>query len=168
MNGFSLTALAMIIFLGLCLPAVAEEAEPLTWEVLQELLPEAPSGWTGAEPGGETLSSPQFSASVCRRSYDSESTGEKVDVHIVDTAYGSATPWESRFDNAFEYSSADGHIRRTEVAGNPAIDVYEAPDDYQLLVKVSDRFFVLIESESEEARDLFAGLVDYSGVAGLE
>lgn len=149
--------------------AVAEEVDPVSWEVLQDRLPEPPAGWDAGEPEGQTMSSSGFSASTAGRSYArSSAEGEGVKVTIVDSAYSPATPWSSQFETAFEYSSSDGHVRRTEVEGHPALDVYEAPDDYQLLVKVSDRFFVHIESGTEEARSLFAGLVDYDSLAGLE
>ncbi|MFO7949856.1 MAG: hypothetical protein R6U36_05730 [Candidatus Fermentibacteraceae bacterium] len=167
-----LTLAAPMLAIALALipgSAGAEEVDPVSWEVLQDRLPEPPSGWNAGEAEGQTLSSSGFTASMAERSYGSSSAdGEDVKVTIVDGAYSSATPWSSQFETAFEYSSSEGHVRRTEVEGHPALDIYETPDNYQLLVKVSDRFFVYIESETEEARSLFAGMVDYDSLAGLE
>ncbi|MBD3370262.1 hypothetical protein GF402_07870 [Candidatus Fermentibacteria bacterium] len=144
-----------------------ETVDPVSWESLIELLPDAPSGWTADEPSGQTMSSPGFSTSMSERTYESESTDEDVEIVLVDNAYSENSPWATQFDTAFEFSSSDGHLRHTEVHGYPAIDIYSAPDDYDLLVLVSERFFVSITSETEESRDQFADLIDYAALAGL-
>lgn len=144
-----------------------ETADPVSWESLIELLPDAPSGWTADEPSGQTMSSPGFSVSMSERSYQSESTDEDVEIVLVDNAYSENSPWATQFDTAFEFSSSDGHVRHTEVHGYPAIDIYSAPDDYDFLVLVSERFFVSISSDTEESRDLFADLIDYDALISL-
>jgi hypothetical protein len=143
-----------------------EAADPVSWESLIELLPDAPSGWTADEPTGQTMSSPGFSVSMAECSYENESTDEDVEIVLVDNAYSETSPWATQFDTAFEFSSSDGHVRHTEVHGYPAIDLYSAPDDYDLLILVSERFFVSITSETEESRDQFADLIDYNAFSG--
>lgn len=144
-----------------------ETVDPISWESLIELLPDAPSGWTADEPTGQTMTSPGFSVSMSECGYENESTDEDVEIVLVDNAYSDNSPWATQFDTAFEFSSSDGHVRHTEVHGYPAIDLYSAPDDYDLMILVSERFFVSITSETEESRDLFADLIDYDALISL-
>ena len=64
-------------------------------------------------------------------------------------------------DSAFE-------VKKTEVDGYPAVESWNDPDEYSLMVWVGERFMVVITTETEDSLNMFSNATDYDGLDAVD
>lgn len=141
--------------------------DPVHFNDLIPLLPDAPPGWEADDPSGGTFQMEDWSWSQASNDYTNQTTNEYASVTIHDSAYYQGFAWFAAWEYAFEWETTEGYARSTTVKGNPAWKTYNKPDDYALMLLVSDRFLVIITAESEASLNQFADSIDFGGLAGL-
>ena len=68
-----------------------EPVDPLPFQTLiDEGLPEAPSGWTAQKPRGSSNSMGNFKITQASRRYENQAEGKTIDVSISDWAFNRA------------------------------------------------------------------------------
>jgi hypothetical protein len=117
------------------------DVDPVAYERLMEVLPEAP-GWTRSDHRGERAALPVPYASAYALY---ERDGQRISAEITDTALSQLllSPFAMFLGAGFEERTADGFTRATTVAGAPAFEDWNAPDRRgEVVVVVGDRFLV--------------------------
>ncbi len=141
--------------------------DPVSFNELIPFLPGPPSGWEADDAFGMTQTFQEWSWSQASRSYTDTTTDEYVDVAIFDSAYYYGFGWWAAWEYAVEWESTEGYAKTITFEGYPAWEMYDKPDSYTLMVLVADRFMVMINAETEDSLNQFAGLVNYGAIAGL-
>jgi hypothetical protein len=127
------------------------------YKKLLPLLPEAPSGWKADKPEGSTADVGGFKLTNVHRDYR-KGEGDKVPtaaISILDSAanpdYVAATSaaW------ALKSETSEGYSKPVTIDGNPGFEAYEVEGKHSTLwVMVAKRYFVQIELQGEEAKEL--------------
>jgi len=142
--------------------AVAQDEPVLVPEVVDykkliPILPEAPSGWTAEKAEGSTEDVGGFKITNVHRDFHK---GDGADapaatISILDSAanpdYVSATTeaWKQTSD------SVEGYAKAVTIDGNPGFEAYENDQKHGTLwVMVAKRYFVEIELQKQEAKEL--------------
>jgi|GEM_PF-3129945 len=151
------------------IPNGAGYSDAVHFNTLIEYLPEAPSGWAGEEPFGQTFTTAEGTWSMAMKSYMKSDNEElTADVGIMDSAY-QQVGWMAAWQGFYAYESIDGYAKTATVEGYPAWVAYTKDDNqYVLYVNINDRFMVFVNTNSD--RDTlydFADGIDYTGIAAL-
>ncbi|MGC9444950.1 MAG: PGF-CTERM sorting domain-containing protein [Candidatus Methanospirareceae archaeon] len=165
--------LVCVLGLGIMCPAIASaqesSAEAVHFNTLIGFLPEAPRGWDGEDPFGQTFTTGEGTWSMAMASY-TESGNEEItaDVGIMDSVY-QQVGWWAAWQGFYSYESSDGYAKTVTVEGYPAWEAYNKDDNqYVLYVGINDRFMVFVNTNSD--RDTlydFADAIDFDGIADL-
>ena len=151
--------LAMLLVLGLARaqnePILVPEA--VDYQKLLPILPEPPEGWTADKAEGSTEDVGGFKISNAHRDYR-KGEGDKAPsaaISVLDSVanpdYVKATTeaWKSNSD------SSEGYAKSVSIDGNPAFETFEKETKHAALwVMVADRYFVQIELQNQEPREL--------------
>jgi len=165
--------LVCVVGLGILGPAIASaqerSAEVVHYNALIEFLPEAPRGWDGEEPFGQTFTSGEGTWSMAMESYTKSGNDDiTADVGIMDSAY-QQVGWWAAWQGFYSYESTDGYAKTVTVDRYPAWEAYTKDDNqYVLYVGINDRFVVFINTNSDrDALYDFADAIDFDGIANL-
>ena|ERR1700719_1741157 len=160
------TRLVVISFAGLLLgtlsQAVAQNEPTLVPEVvdykkLLPILPEAPTGWTAEKAEGSTEDVGGFKLTNVHRDFHKGDGADApaASISIIDSAanpdYVAATTdaWKQTSD------SVEGYAKAVTIDGNPGFEAYENDQKHGTLwVMIAKRYFVEIELQKQDAKDL--------------
>ncbi|MBN1762089.1 MAG: PGF-CTERM sorting domain-containing protein [Methanomicrobia archaeon] len=147
----------------------ATTTEAVHFNTLIEFLPDAPSGWDGEEPEGMTFTHEEGTWSMATEHY-TKSGADDVTADVVITDYAFYTVgWSTAWQSFVAYETTEGYIKKVNVEGFPAWEVYDKESaEYALHVGVNDRFMVFISTNSDKDTLYdFANAIDYDGIAAL-
>ena len=147
--------------------ATATQAIP--FDTLIEFVPDAPSGWEGEEPTGMTFTHEEGTWSMAAASYTKKGADDvTAEVVITDYAFYTAG-WSTAWQSFIAYETTEGYIKKVDVQGFPAWEVYDKESaEYALHVGINDRFLAIIATNSDKATLYdFANAIDYTGIAAL-
>jgi PGF-CTERM protein len=147
--------------------ATATHAVP--FDQLIEFLPNAPSGWDGGEPTGMTFTHEEGTWSMATESYTKKGA-EDVTADVVITDYAIYTVgWSTAWQSFVAYETTEGYIKKVDVQGSPAWEVYDKESaEYALNIGINDRFLAIIATNSDKDTLYdFANTIDYNGIAAL-
>jgi len=125
--------------------------DPVSFNVLLPLLPEAPAGFTAAgEPRGETTQAMGFKISEVERSYTKGD--QHLQIKIVDGAYNSLIYAGVTMAAQFARESTEGFEKGVTIDGNPGIEKWNKSSKRgEIDVVVAKRFLVSIDANPVEA-----------------
>jgi len=125
--------------------------DPVSFNVLLPLLPEAPAGFTAAgEPRGETTQAMGFKISEVERSYTKGD--QHLQIKIVDGAYNSLIYAGVTMAAQFARESTEGFEKGVTIDGNPGIEKWNKSSKRgEIDVVVAKRFLVSIDASPVEA-----------------
>lgn len=144
--------------------------EPIAFQTLQTHLP-AVDGWERGEVEGEHMTMPVPFSKV---ETDYKKGDARIDVTIVDTGFAAmlTAPWQMALAAGYSKESTNGYEKATTVAGNPAIEKWQAKQKRaELNVLVGKRFMVTFDGRRvDDIKDLqaFAAATDFSKIASLK
>jgi len=172
----------ILMLIGVCMMAGCTSAPsqrmvvtgPLqTVEALKPFMPAAPPGWNMTqEPFGGAINESAGKPAVTFVSgayVNSTNPALTAEIMIQDSANataGAREAWES-----FKPSdSGDAYIKQVTVGGYPAWETYLKPDQYSVMIAVSDRYIVVIAVSSTRYADLelFERQFNLAGLAALQ
>jgi hypothetical protein len=138
-------------------PPPPDAPDVVDYSKLLPLLPEAPSGWTADKPDGSTSDVGGFKLTNVHRDY-SKGEGDKAptaSISILDSVsnpdYVIATTAAWKINS----ESTDGYSKSVTIDGNPGFEAFENEGKHATLwVMVARRYFVQIELQNSEAKDL--------------
>jgi len=138
-------------------PPPPDAPEVVDYTKLLPLLPEAPTGWTADKPDGSTSDVGGFKLTNVHRDY-AKGEGEKAptaSISILDSVsnpdYVIATTAAWKINS----ESADGYSKSVTIDGNPGFEAFENEGKHATLwVMVARRYFVQIELQNSDAKDL--------------
>jgi len=144
--------------------------DPVSFNVLLPLLPEAPAGFTAAgEPRGETTQAMGFKISEVERSYTKGD--QHLQIKIVDGAYNSLIYAGVTMAAQFARESTEGFEKGVTIDGNPGIEKWNKSSKRgEIDVVVAKRFLVSIDAspvEADFARSVYNSL-DKAKLAALK
>jgi hypothetical protein len=144
--------------------------DPISFNVLLPLLPEAPGGFAAAgEPRGETTQAMGFKVTEVERSYTKGD--QHLRIKIVDGAYNSFIYAGVTMAAQFAHESTEGFEKGVTIDGNPGIEKWnKASKRSELDVVVAKRFLVSIDAnpvEADFARSVYNAL-DKAKLAALK
>jgi len=144
--------------------------DPVSFNALLPLLPEAPAGFTAAgEPRGETTQAMGFKISEVERSYTKGD--QHLQIKIVDGAYNSLIYAGVTMAAQFARESTEGFEKGVTIDGNPGIEKWNKSSKRgEIDVVVAKRFLVSIDAspvEADFARSVYNSL-DKAKLAALK
>jgi hypothetical protein len=131
--------------------------EVVDYNKLLPLFPEAPAGWTADKPEGSTDDTAGFTLTTAHRDYKKGEADNApiTSISILDSAanpdYVASTTaaWK---ENS---STPEGYAKPVTIDGNPGFETYENDKKHGTLwVMVAKRYFVQIETQGLEAKEL--------------
>ena len=165
LNSFRGIALLFIIGAGAfswsCHNSFAQDSpssiEVVDYSKLLPLLPDGPSGWTADKPEGSTDDAGGFTLTTAHRDYKKGEADDApiTSISILDSAanpdYVASTTaaWK---ENS---STSEGYAKAVTIGGNPGFETYENEKKHGTLwVMVAKRYFVQIEMQGQDAKEL--------------
>jgi len=157
--GVSISILATGV---LVMSSVRAQDTPSSIEVVDytKLLPlfsEAPSGWTADKPEGSTDDSGGFALTTAHRDYK-KGEGDNAPIASVSILDSAANPdYVASTTAAWKENSStpEGYAKPVTIEGNPGFETYENDKKHGTLwVMVAKRYFVQIETQGLEAKEL--------------
>lgn len=155
--------LILILSLGVLVAGVHGQDEPrlvpdpVDYQKLIPILPDAPQGWTADKAEGSTVDVGGSKLSNVHRDYR-KGEGDKVPtaaISILDSVsnpdYVTATSasWNKNTE------TPDGYSKSVTIDGNPGFEAYEKDQKHaSLWVMVANRYFVEIELQNQEPKEL--------------
>lgn len=131
----------------------AKEAEqmkpvdPVKFDQLIPLLPDAPAGWKAGEPKGETTSAGGFKVSNAERSYTNGDT-QRLEVSILDGAFNPMMYAGITMVAQFSHESTDGYQKGVTMDGCPGAETYRKDGDHsELTAIVGKRYVVSVKGD---------------------
>ena len=121
--------------------ADGKPVEPLPFQTLETALPSV-SGWEMEKPSSERMTSP---VAFSKTEAQFKNGDQSVRVTITDTAAAMMLLMPVRMMVATGYSkeTSDGYEKATTIAGQPAVEKWQAADkDGELTILAGDRFIV--------------------------
>lgn len=100
------------------------DVEPLHFSELIKALPEAPSGWTAADPKGETNSMGNVQVSQASRTYTEDGGEGRVEIKISDWAFNRMVYMPFILASKFSQESTDGYSKGITVGEDPGREEY--------------------------------------------
>jgi hypothetical protein len=145
-------------------------ADPVSFQALQEALPEM-SGWQRGTPTGERMTAPvPFSQAEA----DYTMGDVNVNVKIVDSAFSQLliAPWAMFLTAGYERQTSDGYEKSVTIGGNPGFERWSTgAKDGELNLVVAKRFLVTVEADNiNDTKVLheFASKIDTGKLASLK
>jgi hypothetical protein len=144
--------------------------EPIAFQTLQTHLPKV-SGWEMDEPEGQRMTMPVPFSQV---ETEYRNGDKRIDVTIVDTGFAKLliAPWSMMLATGYSNETSDGYEKATTVAGNPAVEKWNAKSkDGELNILVGNRFMVTLDgSEIGDVKELhtFASAMNLSSIAAMK
>lgn len=142
--------------------------DPVSYEALIALLPQAPAGWEAENPEGMKVSWGGWAWSEAHGDYEKESGDEDADVWIYDSGYYTNFPWFMTFNLHMEYESSEGYAKSMVYRNLPAFETYDSPDSYSRMIGVAERYLVIVKAQTKDSLEKFCGLIDYDKLADLD
>jgi len=148
-------AAAAILFASLCFAQGA--SEPIPVAKLTAFLPDAAAGFVADKPEGSLTAPMGFRVTTVSRTYhrgkkDADTT---VSVKITDGTGNDFFAAAHATAGDFAHKTASGDEKGFQLDGYPAVERYDATDEYRLLtVFVRDRFLIEIESHGLDSDSL--------------
>jgi hypothetical protein len=138
-------------------PPPPDAPEVVDYSKLVPLLPEAPAGWTADKADGSTSDVGGFKLTNVHRDYV-KGEGEKAptaSISILDSVsnpdYVIATTAAWKINS----ETTDGYSKSVTIDGNPGFEAFENEGKHATLwVMVARRYFVQIELQNSDAKDL--------------
>jgi hypothetical protein len=133
--------------------------EVVDYAKLLQLLPEPPSGWTAEKPDGSTSDVGGFNLTTVHRDYKN---GENDDaptasVSILDSVLNPDSIAITLDGWKVTSETPDGYIKPVTIDGNPGSESYEKDQKHAALrLLVANRYFVTIELQNQESKELQA------------
>jgi hypothetical protein len=141
--------------------ALAQDApsnlEVVDYHKLLPLFPDAPAGWTADKAEGSTDDSGGFALTTAHRDYKKGEADNApiTSISILDSVanpdYVASTTagWK---ENS---STPEGYAKPVTINGNPGFETYENDQKHGTLwVMVAKRYFVQIETQGQDAKEL--------------
>jgi hypothetical protein len=144
--------------------------EPVSFQALQETLPEVP-GWAMGKPRGERMTSPIPFAQTETTYTKGDAT---IDVKVVDSGFAPLliAPWSMMLASGYSRETSDGYEKAVSVSGQPGFEKWDSGSkDGELNILVNKRFLVTIEgNELADTKALHevAGKMDFGKFASLK
>ena len=150
-----------------------KQSAPIHFSKIIPLLPAVPTGWTSAEPDGNTMDAAGFKMTTVGRTYKKGDGDDSpsVSVNIIDFASNKQFYDATTATWSFSQESTTGYTKSTKVDGNPGFETYDKSNkSAQLWVVVAQRFFVHIETSNLEPSELQGWMkqIDLKKLAGLK
>ena len=121
------------------------------------LLPDAPPGWKADKPEGSTTDVGGFKLTNVHRDYQ-KGDRDKVPtaaISILDSAANPDYVTATSAAWALKSESPEGYSKPVIIEGNPGFEAYEVEGKHSTLwVMVAKRYFVQIELQGEEPKEL--------------
>ena len=147
--------------------------EVVDYSKLLPLLPEAPPGWSADKSEGSTDDAGGFTLTTAHRDYKKgeADTAPITSISILDSAANPdyvASTTAAWTENS---STPEGYAKPVTIQGNPGFETYENDKKHGTLwVMVAKRYFVQIETQGLEAKELqeWAKRIDLKKLAEIK
>jgi len=150
---------------------VPGSVKAVDFNTLISFLPNAPAGWTAADPTGMTNQYQGGSWSLASRDYtNSANDSIKATITIMDSAYYDVGAWAA-WGTYQEVQSTEGYWKSGTVSGFPSWESYTKSDSsYGEWVGINQRFMVVVSVDGGQKSDLdtFVNSVNYQGISNLK
>jgi hypothetical protein len=141
------------------------------FNTLITFLPNAPAGWTAADPYGMTNQYEGGSWSMASREYTNAANDSiTASVMIMDSAYYDVGPWAA-WGTYQQVSTTEGYWKSDTVSGYPAWESYTKSDNtYGKWIGINQRFMVVVTVDGGQKSDLDAlvSAINYQGIGNLK
>jgi hypothetical protein len=131
--------------------------EVVDYSKLLPLLPEGPAGWTADKPEGSTDDSGGFALTTAHRDYK-KGEADNAPITSISILDSVANPdYVASTTAAWKESSStsDGYAKPVTIDGYPGYETFENDMKHGTLwVMVAKRYFVQIETQGQDAKDL--------------
>jgi hypothetical protein len=147
--------------------------EVIDYHKLLPIFPNGPAGWTADEPEGSTDDAAGFALTTAHRDYKKGEADNApiTSISILDSVanpdYVASTTAAWKEDS----SAPDGYAKPVTIEGNPGYETYENDKKHGTLwVMVAKRYFVQIETQGQEAKELQEWMkrIDLKKLAGIK
>ncbi|MEY2531977.1 MAG: hypothetical protein QOI96_2062, partial [Verrucomicrobiota bacterium] len=127
------------------------------YKKLLPLLPDAPAGWTAEKAEGSTMDVGGFKLTNVHRDYH-KGEGDHAPMAAISILDSAANPDYVTATTAawtLKSEAPEGYSKPVTIDGNPGFEAYETEGKHSTLwVMVAKRYFVQIELQGEEAKEL--------------
>ena len=131
--------------------------EVVDFNKLLPLFPDPPAGWTADKPEGSTDDSGGFALTTAHRDYK-KGEADNAPITSISILDSVANPdYVATTTAAWKESSStpEGYAKPVTINGNPGFETYENDQKHGTLwVMVAKRYFVQIETQGQDAREL--------------
>ncbi|MEY2525448.1 MAG: hypothetical protein QOE73_219 [Verrucomicrobiota bacterium] len=151
------------VWLVLAGPSLHGQDEPtlvpdvVDYKKLLPLLPDAPAGWTAEKAEGSTMDVGGFKLTNVHRDYH-KGEGDHVPMVAISILDSAANPDYVTATTAawtLKSEAPEGYSKPVTIDGNPGFEAYETEGKHSTLwVMVAKRYFVQIELQGEDAKEL--------------
>jgi hypothetical protein len=157
----ALVALSAFAFCG-ALRLIAQDLPSLVPDVVDykkliPILPDAPSGWTAENPEGSTDEVQGSKITNVHRDYH-KGDGPEAPITSISILDSIANPdYVTSITDSWKQDNktADGYSKPITIDGNPGYESYENDQKHgSLWVMVAKRYFVEIETQKQDAKEL--------------
>lgn len=127
------------------------------YSMLLPLLPEAPSGWAAEAAEGTTNDAGGFKLTTVHRDYKKGDADNApiTSISILDAAANPEYVASTTAAWTVSASTAEGYTKSVTIDGNPGFETFENEGKHGTLwVMVAKRYFVQIETQGQDAKDL--------------
>ena len=133
-----------------------EPVDPLPFQTLiDEALPEAPSGWTAQKPRGSLNSMGNFQISQASRRYENEAEGKTIDVDISDWAFNRAVYAPFFLAANFSQETTEGYNKGIKLGEDPGREEFHYERKRgERTVLYSKRYNIVVKGRGIEPEDL--------------
>lgn len=187
-KGRCLSVLLVLLLAGVCMIAGCTQApsgqttkgvpvntsiQTLDPSALVPFVPSAPQGWVNeTEPFGYTMNDNNqgISYSAASGSYTYAANNSSTAEVIIQDTGGAKVGFRGLWDNLTASEGTSAYTKSVEVKGNPAWEIYEAPDRYASWISVGDRFmiYIAVNGGSRADFDTLTDSINYQGLAALK
>jgi hypothetical protein len=136
---------------------VPSSVEVVDFAKLLPLLPDSPAGWTADQPEGSTDDAGGFKLTTVHRDYKKGDTDNAptTSISILDSAANPDYVASTTAAWKLSGSTPEGYTKSVTIEGNPGFETFENEGKHGTLwVMVAKRYFLQIETQGQDAKDL--------------